>query len=80
MEQKVICSLVRLPAEPANLSLTRGGGGLGPVVLQAEEAVAGEPPHHLAEPLALEEADLLRLLDGGFWEPDLGLAAPTRGS
>ena len=76
MEQKVICSLVRLPAEPANLGLTRGGGGLGPVVLQAEEAVAGEPPHHLAEPFAVEEADLLGLLDRWFLEPNVCLPAP----
>ena len=48
------------------------------MVLKPEEGVAREPPHYAAEKFPAEEAELLRLSDGGLREPDLGLTAPGR--
>ena len=48
------------------------------MVLKPEEDVAREPPHYSAEKFSAQEAELLRLSDGGLGKPDLGLTAPSR--
>ena len=76
MQEEVICPFEHFSAQPTERRLVGGGRSVGTVVLEAEKAVSGEPPDDTAKELTFQEANLLRLPDRWFWEPDPGLTTP----
>ena len=55
----MICPFEYFSAKPTKCRLVGGRGSTCAMILEAEKAVAGEPPDHTAKELSFQKADLL---------------------